>query len=174
MTAPNDLDLAIAKGFYVLEVLDSSGHLTLTWDPANPDEVAKAREEVKRLKEVGYTFYAVVGATGDDEVDAGNGTLIIQRIDDPICPPSVEPTEEEFPPEPGEELDPVSAFCSGTSKTTGQPCKRKAGKDGRCWGHPLEPKVEEVKGPYSPKTSSKTASKPKGRRSMAMRQMAGG
>lgn len=69
---------------HTLEVLDSSGHLTLTWDPSDPEQVRKAREEVERLRAAGYTFFAVVGATGADEVEAGNGTLIVQRVESPF------------------------------------------------------------------------------------------
>lgn len=67
-----------------LEVLDASGHLTLTWDPTDPEQVSKAREEVERLRAAGYSFFAVVGSQGKDEVDAGNGTLLVERVKDPV------------------------------------------------------------------------------------------
>ena len=52
----------------VLEIMNGSGHITLTWDPSNPDDVAKARKEIDDLKAAGYTFFAVVGSPGDDEI----------------------------------------------------------------------------------------------------------
>lgn len=77
-----------------LEILDNSGHLTLTWDPTNKEQVQKAREEVERLRAAGYSFFAVVGA---DEVAAGNGTLVVRRIEDPVEPVEVLPKEKEKP-----------------------------------------------------------------------------
>lgn len=49
----------------VLEVLDPSGHLTLTWDPDDPESVARAGAEFDRLKAAGYAFFAT---TEDDAV----------------------------------------------------------------------------------------------------------
>lgn len=66
-----------------LEVLNGSGHLVLTWNPSVPEEVEKARAEVESLKAAGYTFYAVVGAQGD-EIEAGDGQLIVERVSTPI------------------------------------------------------------------------------------------
>jgi hypothetical protein len=154
------------QGLYVLQVLDRTGDLTLTWDPNDPAQVANAREEVQRLKAAGYTFFAVVGASGEDEVDAGQGTLIVRRITDPLAAPEA----DELPPEPGEEPaidpEPLPVLCTGKSKT-GKACRRKAGKDGRCWQHPLEGKA--------PRSGPKPKPSPKpGRRSVAMRPMAGG
>lgn len=65
----------------VLEVLDASGHLTLTWDPNNEAETAKARVEVERLRAAGYSFFTVFGANGKDEISAGNGKLFVERLD---------------------------------------------------------------------------------------------
>lgn len=45
-----------------MEVLDASGHLTLTWDPHNPDETKKAREEFERLKAAGFAFFTEEGS----------------------------------------------------------------------------------------------------------------
>jgi len=42
----------------VLEIMDPSGHLTLTWNPDNPDEVKTAKAEFERLKGCGYAFFA--------------------------------------------------------------------------------------------------------------------
>jgi hypothetical protein len=44
---------------HVMEVLDPTGHLSLTWDPEDEASVAKARAEFERLKAAGYTFYSV-------------------------------------------------------------------------------------------------------------------
>lgn len=41
-----------------MEVLDGSGHLTLSWDSDKPEEIAAARAEFERLKAVGYAFFA--------------------------------------------------------------------------------------------------------------------
>lgn len=70
-----------------IEVLNGSGHLSLTWDPSNPEEVAKAKEEVEALKAAGYTFFEVA-----------EGNLIVERVKDPVRPP---PYEAAPSPEPG-------------------------------------------------------------------------
>ena len=41
----------------VLEILDPTGHVEITWDPDKPDEVARARAEFKRLQQCGYAFF---------------------------------------------------------------------------------------------------------------------
>lgn len=84
---------------HILEVLDSSGHLTLTWDPSDTEQVRKAREEVERLRAAGYSFFAVVGSQGADEVEAGNGTLIVQRVESPFVQVPAQP--EAKPPKKG-------------------------------------------------------------------------
>lgn len=76
-----------------LEVLNSSGHLTITWDPHKAEEVGEARAMVEKLREEGYTFFVVAGSTGKDEVEQGNGMILVRRIEDPT---------EDLPPEPGE------------------------------------------------------------------------
>jgi hypothetical protein len=40
-----------------LEILDPTGHLTLSWDPSKPEEVEKARAEFDRLKSCGFAFF---------------------------------------------------------------------------------------------------------------------
>lgn len=42
----------------VLEIMDPTGHLTLTWDPDKPKEVKQAKAEFERLKACGYAFFA--------------------------------------------------------------------------------------------------------------------
>ena len=70
-----------------LEVLDASGHVSVTWDPTNLDEVSNARVEVARLKAAGYSFFAV------DPVEDGSGEAradyvpTVTRIEDPVQPP---------------------------------------------------------------------------------------
>jgi hypothetical protein len=40
-----------------LEVLDPSGHVTLQWDPDDPESVARAEAEFKRMQEAGFAFF---------------------------------------------------------------------------------------------------------------------
>lgn len=65
-----------------LKILDSSGHLELTWNPDNPTEVAEARAEVARLRSLGYQFFLVDDGPAD-EIAAGHGKLSVRRVDDP-------------------------------------------------------------------------------------------
>lgn len=65
-----------------LEVLNGRGHLSLSWDPENADEVAAARAEVEQLKKAGYSFF-LVNDVPADEVAAGHGALDVRKIDDP-------------------------------------------------------------------------------------------
>lgn len=41
-----------------LQVMDGSGHLTLSWDPSDPATVERAKAEFDRLKAAGYAFFA--------------------------------------------------------------------------------------------------------------------
>lgn len=41
-----------------MHVLDATGHMTLTWDPDDPDEVARAAAEFQRLRAAGYLMFA--------------------------------------------------------------------------------------------------------------------
>lgn len=41
----------------ILEVLDPSGHLVLTWNPNEPASVEQARAEFERLKGCGFGFF---------------------------------------------------------------------------------------------------------------------
>jgi hypothetical protein len=148
-----------------LHVLNGEGDLTLTWDPKKPDEVANAREEVARLKKAGYTFFVVAGSPGKDEIEQGNGFLIVRRIDDPTAP---EEDEVDLPPEPGDPLPPAPKLtrkqCAATT-AAGKRCSRKA------------PPGEKFCGKHfkKPRTQAKPSPAPsKGRRHVAVRQMAGG
>jgi len=78
-----------------LEVMNRSGHLTLSWDSDNDQEVAAIREEVARLKEAGYSFF-LADDTPADEVAAGKGSLSVRRIEDPTQLPE-EPETSETP-----------------------------------------------------------------------------
>lgn len=63
-----------------LSILDRTGDLTITWDHADPVARVKARLEVQRLKAMGYTFFLVDGSPAD-EINAGQGTLVVRRIE---------------------------------------------------------------------------------------------
>jgi hypothetical protein len=60
-----------------LEVLNADGHLTLNWDPDNPDEVQKAKAEFEALKAAGFAFFREdrevrrLGRSGALDVKAG-------------------------------------------------------------------------------------------------------
>lgn len=41
-----------------LEVLDATGHLTLAWNPHDPAEVERAKQEFARLKAAGFAFFS--------------------------------------------------------------------------------------------------------------------
>ena len=64
-----------------LYVLDASGHLTLTWNPDDAADVARARAEVENLRAAGYGFFAIEGAEGVDELEHGKGHLVVRRAD---------------------------------------------------------------------------------------------
>jgi hypothetical protein len=68
----------------IMEVLDATGHLTLTWNPNDETDVKRAKDEFDRLKAAGFSFFATIGETGQKPVrklgDAG--TLTVERIED--------------------------------------------------------------------------------------------
>jgi hypothetical protein len=70
-----------------LEVLNGTGHLTLTWDPTDPKQVEKARQEVENLRAAGYSFFSILDPE-EDVIATGNGTLLVERITDPIRLPA--------------------------------------------------------------------------------------
>lgn len=106
-----------------IEVLDQSGHLSLRWDPAVPAEVARAREDAARLKAAGYSFFAVLGTPVDaDNLEAGNGCLEVQRIEDPVRPPAGPPLDDPFFQGEGWHADPA-AGGKAPPKRRGRPPK---------------------------------------------------
>lgn len=40
-----------------MEVLDASGHVTLWWDPDDPESVQKAEAEFQRMQDAGFAFF---------------------------------------------------------------------------------------------------------------------
>ena len=60
--------------------LDASGHLALTWDPAIPESVERARAEFQALRDAGYTFFRVVAHQPQDSFEAEVGALQVERI----------------------------------------------------------------------------------------------
>jgi hypothetical protein len=145
-----------------LEVLNSSGHLTLTWNPDKPDEVTEARKMVEKLRAEGYAFFVVAGSTGSDPVEQGNGMILVRRVEDPT-------NEEALPPEPGEEQTtpptPIATVCQGTTQT-GAPCGRKpTSGTPYCPWHQAGRKLKGESKPAAPQPT---------RRHVAVRRMAGG
>lgn len=100
--------MAIAE----IEVLNGSGHLSLTWDSENPEEVAAVRAEVARLRAAGYSFFLTADQPAD-EVAAGGGRLLVRRIEDPTAVPMDDPTE----PPPATETEPNPARRGRPRKT---------------------------------------------------------
>ena len=43
---------------HTMEILDPSGHLTLSWEPDDPASVERAREEFTRLQGLGFAFFS--------------------------------------------------------------------------------------------------------------------
>ncbi len=42
-----------------ISILGQGGHVQITWDPTNHDEVERAREEFDRLRAAGYLIFTV-------------------------------------------------------------------------------------------------------------------
>jgi len=60
-------------------VLDSSGDVQITWDPANPKELEDAVRAVMALEAQGYALFLVDGSPAPDVV-SGGGTLHCRRV----------------------------------------------------------------------------------------------
>ena len=71
-----------------LHVLRGHGDLRLTWNPEEPEELARARAEVERLRAAGYQFF-LVDDTPADTVTAGRGTLVVRRIEPSAVAPAL-------------------------------------------------------------------------------------
>ena len=71
-------------------ILSSSGHDSVKWDPDDQEDVKRARAEIQRYKDQGYTFFRVVG-----DPRSGEGEIIVGRVEDPITPPPTAGVPEE-------------------------------------------------------------------------------
>ena len=49
---------------HVMNVLDSTGHSTTTWDPNNREEVEAARIQFDAMTDKGYRAFRVLGENG--------------------------------------------------------------------------------------------------------------
>jgi hypothetical protein len=152
---------------HIIEVLNGKGHLTLKWDPSDEEEVAEARAMVESLKKEGYVFYVAEKVEGD-EVRKGAGTLLVRRIADPTVvdessAPAPENTKIDEDPNnrpPGLPEGPKK--CEATTQA-GKPCRRNAMKGEKMCG------IHRKK-----KSTSSSSSGTTGRRSVAVRPLAGG
>lgn len=77
-----------------INVLGSQGHLSLEWDPADPESVAGARAEVERLRRAGYTFWLTEPDVPADAVAAGNGRLVVKAPDEVLVRQVEDPVAE--------------------------------------------------------------------------------
>ena len=62
---------------HVMDVMDSSGHTTVTWDPTDEAGVADARREFARLIREGYQAFRME-AQGDNVVVENKGERVSQ------------------------------------------------------------------------------------------------
>ncbi len=99
-----------------LRKLNSDGDLKITWDHENPEEVEQARRTVAELKQQGYDFFLVDGATPADEIAAGQGALCVRRL----------PAEEILPASVSEapSAEPKIAEQSAPKRGRGRPASR--------------------------------------------------
>lgn len=74
-----------------IQVLDSTGHITLEWESGDAESEANARAEVARLRDAGYSFF--VDDNPADEIAAGRGKLYVRRVDDPVTAMTPEPPQ---------------------------------------------------------------------------------
>ncbi len=51
---------------HVMEVLDASGHVELTWTPGDAESEATARAEFDRLKAAGFAFFSTPGDDAEE------------------------------------------------------------------------------------------------------------
>ena len=141
----------------VLNILDSSGHVRIEWDPNNPKDVEDAKKTIQDLKSKGYAFFSVLGDPTKSPMESGH--MIVHRTEDLISPPDdVVPEDSPVPMEVSTKGNKVK--CTGTS-ANGEPCNRNAslGSD-RCWSHQREESAPKLK--------------PKRRQNIAVPPMQGG
>ena len=62
-----------------LEVLDPSGHLTLTWNPEDAASIKEAKNEFDRLKEQGYAFFVGDQAVKNWKAAHESGRIVTVR-----------------------------------------------------------------------------------------------
>lgn len=77
---------------HVLETLGPSGHVSMTWNPDDPDDLARAKAEFARLKAAGFVFFEADAAPdamppGDQRAGPmlarGAGRLDVRRVEVP-------------------------------------------------------------------------------------------
>jgi hypothetical protein len=62
---------------HVMDVMDHTGHTTVTWDPQDETSVADARREFRRLLAAGHQAFRME-ATGDGVVVENKGERITE------------------------------------------------------------------------------------------------
>jgi hypothetical protein len=71
-----------------LEILGREGHISVAWDPDNPEEVEKARAEFNRLLEAGFMLFVV---TAVKEFPEGAGEVTAELVAAPPPLPAGKP-----------------------------------------------------------------------------------
>src|SRR5258708_17889271 len=61
-SASTRIECGTLGSMHVIEVLDRSGHLSLTSDPSIPESVERARGEFDLLQKAGYQFFRVLNS----------------------------------------------------------------------------------------------------------------
>ncbi len=76
---------------HTIEILDRSGHLTLTWDPSFPESVDRARSEFEQLQQAGYQFFRVLNQDTPTGFASSDGALVVKRVEAADVAPRVQP-----------------------------------------------------------------------------------
>lgn len=60
-----------------MQVLDPSGHVTLVWDPDDPESVKKAEAEFEKMHAAGFAFFTSGSVDADrvEGLDPATGSL---------------------------------------------------------------------------------------------------